>query len=362
MIRQAVVLLAVATLARGQAVGPPHPDSSGAVVGIVTMKEGGLPLPYSVVSAPSLARERFSSDQGVFLLTALPVGRLQLRVRHLGYSPVDLSVDVHAGRTDTVHVQLVHIAVRLATVEVHDYPPCVAPGPPKAAADSAFAAVFDQLRQNADQYRLLTRTYPYVYAVERTMSTAMLSGKHRLDSVDTSSVNSSASWTYRPGSVVERRRVNLGRLFDRGEMTMNIPTLVTFADPAFIDNHCFYNGGVETVAGVELLRVDFNAAARIKDPDVNGSMYLDPSTFQIRRSMLRLSRVPPGLRGLVSTEAVTYFGEVLASIPIIVGIESVNRFTANSVLPETPTSAREEQRLIAVQFIRGKPGDEVKKP
>ena len=143
---------------------------------------------------------------------------------------------------------------------------------------------------------------------------------------------------------------------------MNIPTLVTFADPTFIGNHCFYNGGLETIAGVELLRVDFNAAARIKEPDVNGSMYLDPNTFQIRRSILRLSRMPPGLRGLVGTEAVTYFGEVLATIPIIVGIESVNRFSANSVLPETPTSAHEEQRLIAVRFLQGKPGDEVKRP
>jgi hypothetical protein len=144
-------------------------------------------------------------------------------------------------------------------------------------------------------------------------------------------------------------------------MMMNIPTLVNFADNVFLENHCFQNGGVEAVDGVDLLRVDFMVASRIKDPDVNGSMYLDPVTFQIRRSVLRLSKIPAGLTGLAETEAVTTFSEVLPSISVIGDIASVNRFERNPNRPLNDASANERQRLIRVQFVNGTPGEESKR-
>jgi hypothetical protein len=360
VIRAGAMLLGTAGLGRAQTVPPAQPDSTGTIVGIVTMREGGLPLAYSVVSATAVAREQFSDDQGVFRLTALRPGPLQLRVRHLGYTPAEIPTVVHSGRVDTVRVALSHIAVRLTAVQVRGYPECRNPGVPAATTDSAFATVFDQLRQNADQYRLLTRTYPYVYSVERTFSTTLVDGDVRMDGIDTTTFASLTTWTYRPGTVVERDGPS--RVFRTGTLMMNIPTLANFADPAFIDNHCFYNGGLETVDGVDLLRVDFVAAARISDPDVNGSMYLDPGTFEIRRSIVRLSKIPRGVAGLVETEAVTYFGELLSSVPVIAGIMSVNQFAANSRRPDAATAAHEQQRLVAVQFLKGRPGEDPKKP
>ena len=334
-----------------------RPDSTGTIIGLVTTREGNVPLAYSVVSAASLGRERFSDAQGVFALAGLPAGALQLRVRHLGYSPADLNVTVRAGQTDTVRVSLAHIAVRLTAIDVRAYPECKNPGPPKASADSAFATVFDQLKQNAEQYRLLTDTYPFIYATERTLSSTLVNGDSRTERIDTLVVTSTR-WTYKPGTLVVRTRRGF-----TSSTSMNIPTLVNFAEKSFLENHCFYNGGLETVDGVELLRVDFNAAAKIKDPDVDGSMYLDPVTFQIRRSVLKLSKIPSGLRGLAETEAVTLFGEVLPSIPVIADITSVNRFQADSKKPATAeASANERQRLISVRFTKGMPGDETKRP
>lgn len=331
-------------------------DSTGTLVGIVLMKDGGLPLAYSVVSAAAFGRERFSNAEGVFTLTELPAGSVQLRVRHLGYLPSDLSAIVHAGRVDTIRVSLTHVAVRLSAVEVHALPECKNPGVPKAASDSAFATVFDQLRQNAEQYRLLTDAYPFQFAFQRTMWQTLVNGDVHVESEDTLVLASNKNWTYRPGTVVSRPARSVGSL------TVNIPTLIHFADDVFLDNHCFYNGGVETVDGTELLRIDFNAAARIKDPDFDGEMYLDPVTFQIRRSVLRLSKIPNGLRGLLETEAETQFGEVLPSIPVITEIGSVNRFQADQSQPKSPAAASERQRLIAVHFLKGKPGEEPKKP
>ena len=350
-----IAVSTVAESARGQTTSG---DSTGSIVGIVLTKEGAVPLAYSVVSVPSLGRERFSNAEGVFTLNDVPAGTIQLRVRHLGYSPADLSVVVHAGRPDTIRVSLAHIAVRLTAMQVRAYPECKNPGVPKASSDSAFATVFDQLHQNAEQYRLLTDTYPFNYSVERTISRVLVNGNARIDGIDTLVIGSNR-WTYKPGAVVTRTRVGRSPF---SQLMMNVPTLINFADKAFLENHCFYNGGLETVDGTELLRVDFVAASRIKEPDVDGSMYLDPSTFQIRRSVLRLTKIPPGLSGLVEAEAVTTFGEILPSISVIADISSVNRFQANQNRPLSDAAAHERQRLLKVEFLKGMPGEDRKRP
>ena len=346
--------LAVSTIARPGRAQSTSGDSTGTLVGIVSTNEGGVPLAYSVVSVATLGRERFTGADGKFTLTDLPAGRLQLRVRHLGYTPADLAVVVHPGQIDTIRVPLTHIVVELTAMQVHAFTECTNPGAPTASSDSTFATVFDQLRQNADQYRLLTEAYPFFYAVERRMFRVLANGDSRTESVDTIVIGS-ARWKYKPGTVVT------GRPGRGGPMMMNIPTLVNFADNVFLENHCFHNGGVEAVDGVDLLRVDFMVASRIKEPDVNGSMYLDPVTFQIRRSVLRLSKIPAGLIGLAETEAVTTFGEILPSVSVIADIASVNRFERNPNRPLNDASANERQRLIRVQFVNGTPGEESKR-
>src|SRR4051812_21390653 len=102
LFRSAIGLLAALALApplRAQSAGVV--DSTGSIVGIVTIRDGGISLPYSVASAPSLGKERFSNDSGVFVLRDLPPGSLAIRVRHVGYTPADLIVTVHPGKTDT---------------------------------------------------------------------------------------------------------------------------------------------------------------------------------------------------------------------------------------------------------------------
>lgn len=287
---------------------PPQPDSTGSVTGVVIARDGGVPLAYGVVSIAALGREQFTNDRGAFLLDHLPPGRYRLRVRHLGYTPAEIDVAVRPGATDTVRVQLTHIAVRLNAVQVRAYPECKNPEPPRRSADSAFSTVFDQLRQNAEQYRLLINEYPFLYGVQRTLSVTFGRGNVRPESVDTINSRSQDDWRYTPGSVVTRER---RRLRPDGPPMMRIPTLSHFADSVFLTNHRFHNGGAEEVDGVELLRIDFVAASRIRDPDVDGSMYLDPATFQIRRAFLHLSKTPSDVPDLLETEATTWFSELL---------------------------------------------------
>ena len=238
----------------------PRADGTGTLVGFVSAKDGGVALGYSVVSVTSPAREQFTNDQGAFVLPGLPAGIAHLRVRHLGYIPVELDVEVRAGVADTIHVALTHIVVHLNAVQVRAYPPCERPGAPSMSEDASFATVFDQLRQNAEQYRLLTRQYPFVYGVERTSGLLFASNMTRRQQVDTIAMRSADEWRYRPGAVVQQER----RIFFR-DVTMHIPTLAQFADPVFVANHCFHDAGVDTVDGTALLRIDFVAASRIRE-------------------------------------------------------------------------------------------------
>jgi CarboxypepD_reg-like domain len=333
-------------------------ETTGTVVGAVVMKENGLPLPYSTVSVPALSKQRFTNDSGTFTFSDLPVGPNTLRVRHLGYSPVDITVDVRPGGTETVRVVLTHIVVQLSPVQVRADAECVEPGVPTALGDSAFLMVFDQLRLNADQYRLLTDHYPFRTLTERRLAHTLVNGDLRIDSIDTLVIDSRLRWTYRPGDVLTRSGQTR---YNSGTLMLNIPTIAQFADQPFLDNHCFYNGGTETIDGVELLRVDFVAAARINTPDVSGSMYLDPKTFQIRRSVLRLSRIPREVAGLLGTEAVTVFQEALPSVPVIAGITSVNRLENNRRGSST-AFMNEQQTLLKVEFMNGRPGDQARIP
>jgi hypothetical protein len=334
-------------------------DSTGTVVGIVVTKEGGVPLPYSIVSASLHERDRFTDDHGEFRLLNVPVGPIQLQVRHLGYTPFRVAIAVNANGTDTVHVQLEHIAVQLTTMRVRAYPQCSDPGPPSAQADSSFTTLFDQLRQNAEQYELLANAYPFELTVERTMFKTLVNQELRVESIDTLTLRSADQWTYRPGGVITRMAVAA----HRPSMTiLNIPTVVHFADDAFLANHCFYDGGEETVDGFKLLRIDFVAAARIKDPDVDGSVYLDPTTFQIRRSFLHVTKIPRGITGVLETDATTVFRELFPSVPIIAGISSVNRVEVDRRRASAVATANEDQRLIGVRFLKRMPGDDAKKP
>jgi hypothetical protein len=260
-----------------------------------------------------------------------------------------------------VRVALTRIAVRLNAVQVQAYPECTNPGPPRAANDSAFALVFDQLKQNAEQFRLLTSQYPFAYAVERTLGAVFGRNNVKREKPDTIVLRSADEWRYVPGEVVTQER---RALIFRGPVMMHIPSLAHFADERFIANHCFHNGGLETVDGQELVRVDFVAASRIRSPDVDGSMYLDPATFQIRRTFLHLSRAPSALPDLLETEATTVFAELYPSIPVITTISSISRLRPprGRLTLNPPTATTEDQRLIAVEFSGRKPGEDAKRP
>ena len=332
-------------------------DSTGSIVGVVVARETGASLPYGVVALPALGRERFTTERGEFVLSGVPAGSVRLVVRHIGYSPAIITVRVQAGRPDTVRVTLAKIAVELNRVVVEGLGRCTAPGPPNAAADPAFAAIFAQLRENADRYRLLADSYPFAYAMERISTIHYVSGETIIVAIDTARIGTGVRWRYVPGTLVGEESGPFSR-----QVLFYIPTLLQFAERTFLENHCFGSAGADIVDGHPVVRIDFSAAVRIKRPDVSGSMYLDRETFQIRRSTLRLTRIPDETPQISAVEVVTDFREIVPSIPVPAAIHSIHALHTDRTRPILPDTAYEIQRMVGLSFLKTKPGEDVKSP
>ncbi|MFN2565427.1 MAG: hypothetical protein ABR499_10510 [Gemmatimonadaceae bacterium] len=233
---------------------------------------------------------------------------------------------------------------------------CTNPGPPDPTLSPDFATLFEQVRQNAERLRLLVERYPYRSFVERTFFDRLRSGESRLVARDTVAYQSDHGWRYKPGriisTIVERHR---------REQVMNLPSFVDVVDSAFLVNHCFRYAGTDTLGGRTLLRVDFYAAKRLREPDVDGAVYLDTATFQIRGARFALTRPPRGLRGVEGVMATTIFEEVVPSIPVPAHVTGTKILRARPG-PRAAVSAIEMQTLLEVRFLRELPGSPASSP
>jgi hypothetical protein len=320
------------------------------LAGVVVGQDAGTPLGYSVVSIPGigpLGTERYAGPRGTFAFPDLPPGAYTLRVKHLGYAPAEVPVQLLRGRVE-VRVALTRVVVRLPVVVVR--PECTTPGAPDPAAAPDFAVLFDQVRQNAERYRLLAREYPYQYVVERTFSDQLRNGEYPITRVDTVTFASNTGWRYAPGRMV-RTEVSGWRR----EQVLTLPTLADIVDSAFLANHCFFYAGLDTLTGVTLLRVDFLTAKRLRAPDIDGSVYLDTATYQIRGDRIRLTRVPAAVSGLEGVSATTLFQEVVPAVPIRSYVVGRNVFSPRPG-PQTRVASIETQILLEVRFLRAIPG------
>jgi len=333
-----------------------RPGGSGAatVRGVVRATTGDA-IPYaSVALLPALAA-RFTDDSGAFVFTGVVPGTYHLVARQVGYKPRDTTVVVEASASVTVAVALEHFVVELSAIAVvgemarrRGVWRCTDPGVPDSAQDPAVAAVFDQLRENAQRYWLLADSYPAFYRLERRF------GRHDLDSerlvvrwADTVGMRTDTRWRYAPGHLL----ADVPRARGRTELQVNLPTLPDFADPVFLQNHCFRLEGLDTIAGGSYVRLDFRAAERIVAPDADGSAYLDPGTYLIRYAKVWLTRPERAATGLANFQTIVAFREILPNLVLAERISSVQFAYQGSQLVEFA----EEQRMIDVSFLRALP-------
>ncbi len=112
LVRAVAVLALISSVAVGQ---------TGHVAGRVVDKLAGVALPFSGVSIVGQSADRLTSDSGAFQLEAAP-GTIHLRIRHVGFTPVDTQLVVRANDTTRVTIELARIPVTLAAMRVTDAP------------------------------------------------------------------------------------------------------------------------------------------------------------------------------------------------------------------------------------------------
>ena len=354
-----VLLLALALLAPAGGGAGAQGGPVGVVRGQVFVAGTDVSLPYSTVAIADAGVERFVDPQGRFLLRGVPAGPRRLRVRHIGYLPLDTTLVVPAdGALPPLRLELRRAPQQLALVQVRGDGPCRAPGPPSPASDAEFAGLFDQLRQNAEQYRLLASAYPFVYTMERAFGFRNPGGYVREDRQrDTILLGATPRWPYEPGRVVVPREDDDGR---RGELDARLPGLLDFADSTFQHTHCFAPGGLETLEGRRVVRVNFRADERLSAPDVNGAFFLDAETYRIVAAEFELSRIPERLRSVRRIAARTTYREILPGVPVIARIDATNELKA--VGSNRSAAQTERQSLVDVRFLREVPGREPVEP
>ncbi|HYW31473.1 MAG TPA: carboxypeptidase regulatory-like domain-containing protein [Gemmatimonas sp.] len=322
---------------------------SGIIRGVVRDDATGAVLPYAVVSVASLGIERFANSEGQFVLQNLRAGTYRLRVRQLGHSPVEIDVTLAAGAVENIVVRMPRITTKLAAMRVSADWECTTPGRPTRESASESAQIFEQIEQNAQRLRLLAESFPFELDVERRIYDTLDDETGRLQSVDTTRLVSSTRTQYVPGKVI----VDVVRGITK-ESAVQLPTLLDFADSTFQRTHCFLFRGTDDSSGTALLRLDFKVSRKIKSPDVNGSVYLDPTTYALRRADIELSDIPRQFKGLYSVRVTTNFVELAPGLPVTGTVNGVNEFSRRGKRTSV-TGSLEQHVPIGIRFLKGRP-------
>jgi hypothetical protein len=263
------------------------------VGGVVMSSTTDQSLPYATISVDGAA-QRFTNDDGSFSLSLLP-GDHRLRIKQLGYAPLDTLISVRPGLDlHALTFAMKPVAITLSTVRTFANS-C------RASEDPAeLSGILAELQKNAERAKLLRNQYPFVYELERSTDYSSRGGTQHLKT-DTVRFASVVTGLYQPGKLVQLT----DSAGSNGLREMRIPELIDMAEAPFLANHCFRFGGIERVGGLPAYRLDFRPSSDLQGPDVEGSAFIDSSSYMILRSVFRLTNPERLLPPVIGVEVTT---------------------------------------------------------
>jgi len=320
------------------------------VTGTVMAEVTRQPLPYSIVVFDPIGLERFTDQGGSFTYFAVPAGKYKVKIRQLGYTPLDTTLVVTAATTNPVFL-LNRVPSTLEDVQVTALVRrCIVPEENGFVDDAELAIVLAEARKNAQRERLLRRTYPFEYKLAQQHDTYDTQDSTHKIVYDTTTFRSDDDWRYRQGKVVSG---DFSKVF--GDVrVMRLPTLTDLADTRFLIAHCFKYSGISEEDSTPTYRIDFAPIPEILAPDVEGSIFIDSASYLIRRAEFRLTKggsVKPAILGMKVT---TTYREVLPNVALFDEIKSVQPLPW-SASEGRPEEFRETQQLLSFRFLYGGP-------
>ena len=280
--RSACLLLALAPLATpaSRPLESLAPGAPAVLLLRVVDSATRAPVPNAEVSAGN--RRGLTDSRGEARVPYPEDGELRVRVRQLGFRYVDRTFHRDASSRadeDTAVVALVRMGFALPQLVVRAERRCKGESDPERVALSQ--ASMELLRFGAEQFDNFRRVYPFDITMVRrtTVASARIPPKVEVDTTP------SHQWgdRYTPGRVVNES--------GRDEYFVPLLFVSALADSAFWDRHCFAARGVHSRDGRRLIRLDFSPALDIREPEWEGSAWLDSARSVLARVDFRLTNL-----------------------------------------------------------------------
>ena len=275
-------MLLVASMA-AHATRAPIPRAPATLLLRVVDSASQLPIPNVEITAHD--RRGLTDVRGEVRVFYPEDGELHVRIRQIGFRYAERTFQRDPSRTteDTAVVALERLGFALPQVVVRAERNCKEPVDPSYAALTE--ASMELLRFGAEQFENFRRAYPFDFELERRTSVALSFGASRpklRPRIDTLASN---KWgdRYIPGKVV----IQSGR----DEYFVPLLFVSALADSMFWNRHCFVARGVESRNGRRLIRLDFSPTVDVRDPDWEGSAWLDSARSVLARVDFQLTNL-----------------------------------------------------------------------
>lgn len=241
---------------------------------------GRYPLTNGDVIDLASGQHRLTDEDGQARLPWPNNGELRLRIREVGYKPVQRTLHRDSASGEAITIEMSRVAYVISPVKATSR--CVTTDDTASLALSV--AVLDQLKQGAEKYNEFRRLYPFEVAVERRTARLPESGPVR-SIVRKNEKFRSESWDppYKPGDIVEYRR--------DGSFLAPLLFLSTLGDSVFWEHHCFIVRGIDSYQGMRAVRLEFSPIAGLRGPDWGGVALLDSATSYLVRLEFHLENL-----------------------------------------------------------------------
>jgi hypothetical protein len=264
--------------------------------GTVREQASGTPLSGVLVTliadgaAGTAAATALTGERGVFLLRAPQPGRYRLGAKRIGVRRYESEpLELAAGQDVERNVDLEALVFQLPTVTVHSNPLCVR----REEQSGRVASLWEEARTALTATQVSLRDRLVRARVQRYVRDLNASNL-RVETERTVRLTTGVverPFVSLPGDALERD--GYWRQLPNDSIAYYAPDAEVLLSAAFARAHCF---GVTDGRGdrAGLTGMTFEPAERSETPDVQGTIWLDARTFELRLVEFRYSRLPLG--------------------------------------------------------------------